>query len=362
MAIVAADLPHWMRKLPDDRILQDVVLPATHDSGMCSMKIGLSTFVNPLAWAVAASSGIYAGISDWKNARNHSFFHNNFVTQINNVYSQLHCGARQLDLRITSHNFTHRAYHGAWGLAIVGERRYGEKWKDICAGIAMFMAANPTEFLILKLDKQETYTKEMMTILIKELNTHNQLHHAKPPLSKKYVCQEEIQNLRGRVLVCGKKNALKDWSRMPLHGSITLCEWKKDESGKNPEVGNLNAPLGGGEYPEYILLGGAAPDKPVNQQDRVGKLDNVLVKQEAMKRVFLSQHGRTVGMRGIWFNTYSVTRDIKKYSDEIWAASKSSQRDNLWLDGIAQQNVASIDFLDNEKAIYVINKNRHWRQ
>jgi hypothetical protein len=82
-----------------------------------------------------------------------------------------------------------------------------------------------------------------------------------------------------------------------------------------------------------------------------------LRKQATMKKKF--PRNRTVGMRGIWFNTFSWLRDIRVYSDEVWNPRYKKARDFLWLNGAARQNVAGLDFLNQAKAQYVIRKNQH---
>jgi len=337
-----------MSHLPDDALLNSIVLPATHDTGMSFQILGAEQYLNPLQYFASGAMGAIAGIDDLLSSdRDHQLFHDNFTTQIYNVYNQLIRGARQLDLRITKHAGTYRAYHGSVLQTIAGARRYGETWTWICRGIAQFISENPSEFLILKLDKQKTYTTEMLTILNDELNDQYPAPQIAGDLLCYYIDKEPIRKLRGRVLVCGKSHALKDWKKIPnLNRSITFCQWKKAESGDNPTTPDMR--LGAGTDPVYQLLGSSEGD--------LSKKENVLLKQASMAAKFPAT--RTAGMRGIWFNTFSYLRDIKTYSDAVWSAPQTS-RDDLWLAGNNRQNVASIDFLNTAKANYVIQKNLH---
>lgn len=366
------ELENWMSNLKEDIKLCKVVLPATHDSGMSSLKRQIGAYVNPLSWIAHAGSGIAAGIDDLKsggiNDRSYQFTHNNYVTQLYTVAEQLKFGARQFDLRITRHNLTYRAFHGERVLTIAGLRGYGEKWAEICTGIAKFMKnTGGSEFIILKMDKQDDSSTDatMIKMLSNALNTEGY----KGPSTRMdggYVDQEKIQNLRGRLLVCSKVKVLKKWKTLGLNSGITLCEWRKDESGVSPAK-KVEIP----KYPVYLLLGGAEGGQQGKSAGIKGG-NNVLDKQMYMKATF-DQYRRTVGMRGIWFNTYSILRDIKVYSDQIWGEagnmsedvkkSLAAKRDKLWLDGDARQNVASLDFLDENKALYVISKNppENWK-
>ena len=343
-------LESWMSHLPDNVAMNTIVLPATHDSGMSFEVMGAEQYINPLQYFASGTMGAIAGIDDIVSAdRSHRVFHDNFTTQIYNVYNQLCRGARQFDLRITRHNGTYRAYHGAFAQTLVGARRYDEKWSWICLGIAQFMRDNPTEFLILKLDKQKNFTTGMLTMLNDELTKLYVDPQITGELKSYYIDREPISKLRGRVLVCGKPHALKDWKRIPnLHTSISFCEWKKDTSGANPDKPDMI--LGGGTDPVYKLLGCS--------EGNLSAGENILQKQLTMAGLFPTNPVRLAGMRGIWFNTYSLLRDIKTYSDQIWAAPLGG-RDALWLLGANQQNVASIDFLNTAKANYVIQKNQH---
>ena len=353
------ELSSWLGNIKDDVKLNRIVLPATHDSGMSSASHAKLDVLNPFSWALAKPiAGLVSGVDDMRNPRRHKFFHDNFTTQLHDVAGQLACGARQFDLRITRHNGTYRAYHGHYGFKLVGMRRYGEKWADVCTAIAEFMALNgKTEFLILKLDKQSNYTTKMMRMLSDALTKADYGPHLHGHMRKKWVDQEDLKTLRGRILICGK-DGLKYWSKMQqMHPSLTLCRWKKDETGSPPDDAKLNEVKE--DYPIYLLLGGA---KAKNDKDH-DKWDNVLEKQEGMKKAFeqIIRTG-TVGMRGIWFNTYSILRDIRVFAEEIWGTGAATRRERLWIGGLGRQNVASLDFLDETKGCYVVLKNdpKNW--
>ena len=370
-------LHNWMSNLKDDRRLNQIVLPATHDSGMSAQSYAgaVQNALNPLAIVAKIGTATFATLDDLRprflggSARaSMHLLHDNFTTQAVNVAGQLNFGARQFDLRITRHNGTHRAYHGHVAGKIAGLRRYGEKWADICAAIAAFMAANPTEVLILKMDKQETgatglaaatgygWTKSTMKILVDALQKAG-CTEKKPDMLWRWVDNATIGELRGRILVCGPEDTLAQWKPMVASVPIQLCLWKKDERGVHPNGAEApaarispNIPA----YPTYLLLGGA---KAKGDKEHASR-DNVLDKQEGMKKAFsaIDRTGKA-GMRGIWFNTFSWIRDIKTYSTEIWDSGNRLRREALWLDGPARQNVASVDFLDESIGEYVISKN-----
>ena len=158
--------------------------------------------------------------------------------------------------------------------------------------------------------------------------------------------------LRGRIRVCGKPSftdVCKALGGMP--SAHTFCDRDKVERG-GVVVGNRGDPAG--------LL---APRK---LRGRISSSTNVLEKQEEMKKLFQGQTAsRTTasGLRGIWFNTFSLLSDIRTYSDEIWNSDNQERRDRLWLANDWIQNVASVDFLEAEKAKYVIGQNpdRNWK-
>jgi hypothetical protein len=372
-------LNDWMSRLKDGCKLNQVVLPATHDSGMSfqSYAGSVQNLLNPLALLAKGVTGVVATIDDLRPSTHRERLnvqHDNFTTQLVNVAGQLQCGARQFDLRITRHNGTHRAYHGAYLGKLAGLRRYGEKWADICTGIAQFMAANPSEVLILKMDKQEVHTfgwtRSTMQMLLDALSAAKYTN-ALPRMLDKWIDQATIGDLRGRILVCGVPATLLEWKPMVAGSPILLCNWQKNETGQHPDdASSLTArisPNVPAAFPTYLLLGGAKPKgiKAENKGDRgYNDRDNVLDKQVAMRKQFekISRIGKA-GMRGIWFNTFSWMRDIKTYSDEIWSAENKSRREALWLDGANRQNVASVDFLTPEIGEYVVGKNpeTNWR-
>lgn len=355
------NLSDWMSHLPNNVRLNQCVLPATHDSGMCFSYLR-SGALHPLQLLAKPLTGLAAQLNDLANPRKIKLSHDNFTTQIYGVQGQLQLGARQFDLRITNHNGTYRAYHGGYlGKVLAGQRKYGEKWADICTAISNFMQGNQTEFLILKLDKQKTYTTKMMKMLNNSLRlNYLPLRNIPYTLPRRWLDQNTIGDLRGRVLVCGKGGALRDWSNIPSkHRSLTICKWRKDPTGAgpNPLVPNQNAgPTSPDNPPIYLLLGASEGD----MTGMLEKKKSPLIKQMTMRNMF--PPNRTVGMRGIWFNTFSWLRDIRVYSDEVWHPGKKRQRERLWLPGAARQNVAGLDFLNQAKAEYVIQKNPHISQ
>ena len=357
------NLSDWMSHLPDAAMLNTCVLPATHDSGMCFSYLR-SGALHPLQLLAKPLTGLAAQLNDLANPRKIKFSHDNFTTQIYGVQGQLQFGARQFDLRITSHNGTYRAYHGGYlQKLLAGQRKYGEKWADICSAISIFMHANQSEFLILKLDKQKTYTTKMMKMLNDSLRAnYNPARNIPYTLPRRWLDQNIIGDLRGRVLVCGKGGALRDWRAIPnKHRSLTICEWRKDPSGANPNLAAPNpsqnaGPTSPDNPPIYLLLGSSEGD----MTGMLEKKASPLRKQSTMKTKF--PRNRTVGMRGIWFNTFSWVRDIRVYSDEVWDPRYRKARDFLWLNGPARQNVAGLDFLNQAKAEYVIRKNQHRSQ
>lgn len=149
---------------------------------------------------------------------------------------------------------------------------------------------------------------------------------------------------------------MNDWAKINgVHKSITFCEWMKDETGYINKQHKINENKD--KWPIYLLLGGAKAKGDKTHSAR----DNVLDKQKIMVERFKDK-ARTVGMRGIWFNTFSIARDIKSYSDEIWSAKNAEKRWDLWLSGDNRQNVVSLDFLDKKKAYFIIIKNRCFKK
>lgn len=371
---VPEDLSSWMGSLKDDIKLNKVVFPATHDSGMSFQSLAHSfpDVFNPLAGLTTVVTGALAIADDVRpkflggSKREHiKIFHDNFVTQGVKVGGQLAFGARQFDLRVTSHLGQLVTYHGHWAQSIIGMRRYGESWKSICKSIAEFMAANPTEFLVLKMDKQKpgkifkkTELKKLIKTLTKALEKAGVKNHKKGELLNYWVDQATIKELRGRILLCSKAKTLKVWKPLVKNTCIQLCLWQKDTSGSHPKGTNMidarisrHVP---DAYPTYLLLGGARAKGDSDHKDR----DSVLDKQEGMRDAFhkINRKGKA-GLRGIWFNTFSYLRDIRTYSEEIWKRSNRRRRERLWLSGDARQNVASLDFLDDGMARYVLGKN-----
>lgn len=347
-----------MADLPTTAKLQDIVLPASHDSGMSMHALGAETVANPLAWLASGLSSVASNLDNLAHARRPRLHNDNFVTQKFSVYGQLVRGARQFDVRLTKTKDGYRCYHGAGGLKIIGMRRYGERWNEIAVGVAAFMAqTGGSEVVVLKMDKQKGKQWDILALLSQALDASGYKYNGSP-LSLKWVDQETMANLAGRILVCVKPDTLAEWSKVAmLHKSITLCLWQKNKKGLAPKDAKPSDKLGNKDVPIYLLLGDANAGLKwygLKHNDR----DNVLDKQVRMKAKFFKIKPRGVGLRGIWFNTYSVNRDIETYCKEIWHDKNQTRRDLNWLPWPYRQNVASLDFVDDEKVAEVLSKNQ----
>jgi hypothetical protein len=356
----AMALSSWMDQIRDDRRLNQIVLPATHDSGMSFQSWQASTnYVNPLAAVVKPIAGVAGFFSNLISPQKMTLAQDNFVTQSSTVGEQLMLGARQFDLRMTDNTITRNwhAFHGETAQVVVGLRQFGEKWDDICAGIAEWFRDRQSEFIVLKLDKQSTSDAEPLMEELHAALTKARVPNGARPTLTGFVDQKRISDLRGRILVCGKPkftDACKKFQN--IHKSLTFCDWIKLDKGEGCRgLTAASAPI---DRFQYILLG--------SSEGSESKWNNVLDKQGSMRGIFQAfAESRTAraGMRGIWFNTFSLVRDIRTYSDEIWSLENSARRDALWLAGDSIQNVASLDFLDANKALYVLWKNpeENWK-
>ena len=307
-------LQNWMARISDDTRLSQVTFPATHDSGMSR------------------------GSAQFK-------------TQDVEVHMQLKYGARQLDLRIVKVDEVYQAYHGSSPLI-----EYGETWDSITNGVVSFMAEFPTEVLILKMDKQ----KPKDFLLIKELNDKLKRANVPAPAAggwlngARYIDTMTMRSLRGRILICSKEDNLTTWVEKcePIHAAIQFCVWRKKE--KEPytvkeEVGISN------EYPHYILLG-----QSDGEYSNILYHRHILQKQESMRDIF-KRTWRGYGLRGIWFNTFYWTECIRDKSIEVWNEDNKWRRDALWInDPNNRQNVASLDFIDEERGTYIVMKNPNY--
>ncbi len=350
-------LHNWMDQMDDDLRFNQIVFPATHDSGM-SFQSWQSAYnaINPLAYVVKPLAAIAGFFVNATNSGKHTLHQDNFVTQSLDIAGQLANGARQLDLRITNATSTRawHAYHGEAAQVVAGLRAFGESWESICNGIGGWWRNNPSEVLVLKMDKQSKGDAEaLMGVLSNALKAiHGGGGGNTCPLLG-YVDQWRLRGLRGRILVCGKPSFTDTCNTLGgMHSALTFCDWGKFENG----VGIVGAVTD--NRPVYVLLG--------SSEGGLSKYKNVLEKQEEMKKLFQGQTAsRTTasGMRGIWFNTFSLLSDIRTYSDEIWNSDNQDRRDRLWLANDSIQNVASVDFLEAEKAKYVIGQNpdRNWK-
>jgi hypothetical protein len=349
-----------MDQIRDERRLNQIVFPATHDSGMSFQSWQASTnYVNPLAAVVKPIAGVAGFFSNLISPQKMTLAQDNFVTQSSTVGEQLMLGARQLDLRITNATITRNwhAFHGGTGQVVLGLRQFGEKWDDICAGIAEWFRDRQSEFIVLKLDKQSTSDAEPLMEELHAALTKARVPNGARPTLTGFVDQKRISDLRGRILVCGKPkftDACKQFQN--IHKSLTFCDWIKLDKGEGCR--GLTAASAPTDRFQYILLG--------SSEGSESKWNNVLDKQGSMRGIFQGfAESRTAraGMRGIWFNTFSLVRDIRTYSDEIWSLENSARRDALWLAGDSIQNVASLDFLDANKALYVLWKNpeENWK-
>ncbi|KAK1240137.1 hypothetical protein MKX08_007579 [Trichoderma sp. CBMAI-0020] len=123
---------NWMKNMYDviqDRQLQHIVMPGTHDAGM-------STISNQI---------IGGGISE------------NTQTQGINIYNQLYAGSRYFDLRVGSvHSNTNTSNYSFWTMHVSGETaevavgNTGESLDSVISEINQFTAESPGEVIIFR--------------------------------------------------------------------------------------------------------------------------------------------------------------------------------------------------------------------
>jgi hypothetical protein len=334
---MADSLENWMSNIKDDILFKHIVIPASHDAGM---------------------------VKSFLSKKNLS--KDNYSTQLLTVGEQLAHGSRQLDLRISKDNGVHKAYHGGsetGGIqGAVNLRAYGQPWDEICDELAEFITSNPSEFVILKLDKQKKYTTDMMRYLLHAVNKAG--GGPLPPLSlgnNLDLSESNIGKLRGRLYICGNSAAINDWEKVvpKNHARLIIGQWEK---AKKAYSGVETTDHCIGRF-RYVLIGDSL--NSVDPRKSGEALKNGLKLKVFYLTADKKELGkRKVGMRGIWFNNISLVADIKKFSDSAtWATNKLSNREAVWLSpGPGLQNVASLDFIDVDKSTYIISKNpsRNW--
>ena len=179
-------LENWMADIRDEALLKEVVIPATHDAGMVK-----------------------------KFCSKGALSKDNYSTQLLTVGDQVRVGVRQLDLRISAHGAVLKAFHGGEDAGTdmqsrLGLRAYGESWEDICRGLATFIQEHPSELVILKMDKQDAHTSDVMRVMLRVVN--EVCNTPLPPLNLAGtldLSECPLGRLRGRLFVCGSGHAVQ---------------------------------------------------------------------------------------------------------------------------------------------------------
>lgn len=129
---------HWMGDVAGnigDRMIKDVVLPGTHDSGTYDITAtstiapaqDIPSWVNAVYGLGLAGVGIASVIADWAKA------------QPLDILKQLNMGIRYLDLRVVYNGDDYYICHGMYSAPV----------NDVIAQVNTFISQNPREILIL---------------------------------------------------------------------------------------------------------------------------------------------------------------------------------------------------------------------
>ena len=344
------DLKNWTASLADkDKLLNTLVFPGTHDSGMShgNWHIGGASYISHGFTSIFTGIAAYADDLVHTGHRSLTAGHDNYLTQYVNVRGQLDVGARQFDTRMKDCDGVYRAFHGPKALRV-----WGETWPSICEGIASFMKeTDGTEFIILKLDKQKvddfSMIKELLTAL--ERHDYNPIDIEANP-NDQFIDQWPIKAVQGKIFICTESEVDDVWRNIVLRSQcLVFCQWEKISNAKSGfKVDKAKYPNRGGKR-YFILIG----DSNAGQGE---SSLTPLKKQIVMKNAFPNNRG--IGMRGIWFNTWSMLRDIQTWSEKIWDDAHLEKRKAIWIENVElRQNVASVDFIDETRAREILSYN-----
>ncbi|MEN9797831.1 MAG: hypothetical protein RL653_1527, partial [Pseudomonadota bacterium] len=166
-------LNNWMGDLPDDRKLNRVVMPASHDSGMAEKLTDLK------AWRPASRA--------------------NACTQVLSIEEQLTAGIRWVDVRLKSYEGEFRCFHST---------AYGETMDSVAQGIISFLDANPTEVVVVLLTKSDEDSYHPFLTALQGASRRAPAAIGRAPFAAinpmphtYQVAQVPLGQLRGRVIV-----------------------------------------------------------------------------------------------------------------------------------------------------------------
>ena len=182
----------WMDKLDDNRRLNEIVLPGSHDSGM-------SECVD-----CSSPEGITCDFAK---------------TQVWDIEHQLHAGTRYFDIRLGFTTGTIvRTYHRKGS----GDGCDGESFPHLMEGAARFLLLCPSEFVIFKFshwrDTPKYYpdaTKAVVDVLLtawdeffKEISGGRELLYKKPVTIDENILSTPVSELRGKIVAVFENYAI----------------------------------------------------------------------------------------------------------------------------------------------------------
>lgn len=211
-----ADLNEWMSAIPDDRKLNQIILPASHDSGMAEKVTDLQSF-RPASRA-------------------------NACTQELTIKEQFEAGIRWVDVRITPYNNVHRCFHST---------AYGEKLTDVAMGLMEFLDANPTEVVIVLLTKSHDDSYGLFLDALKHCN-QTRMAPINAGTHGNQITALQLGSLRGRVIVAMDKPPSLLTAPDPRILRAKLKKFDAKKAVKLTDIGTYSSDEADGKY-EYML-------------------------------------------------------------------------------------------------------------
>ncbi len=148
---------NWMANLKDDITLTQMIMPGSHDASIYT-EVAQTT---DILQGNSRTSRYIAG-----KVRKHFHIEKGgslapmFICQDRSIYGQCQAGSRFYDIRLTNTDGTLRGYHTAGDTrGVIAAGGLGAPAEVIFADVDDFLAANPTEFVILRISHTHATTR-----------------------------------------------------------------------------------------------------------------------------------------------------------------------------------------------------------
>lgn len=316
---------NWMEDLEDDRVMNTIILPASHDSGMAYKETSTST-LSPTTKS---------------NACTHRL----------NIAEQLAAGIRWLDVRLKAKDTGDRCFHGG---------ALGESSLQVANAIIDFLNDNPKEVVIVLLTKSgdgtyDTFLDNLIARHKAKKKEDDPAYDRMQPMHGRdawQIAKLTLGDLRGRVVVAMDKPP--EGQEKQKNRRIVRAKLKKHDA-KTKVVADNVEPFSGtaakGKYSYMLNSGGSysnSNDSKTIKSRQKERFDNLKPRVAAVMPVYYTTNTSSIGLRA----TSIETQDKQMWKDQTkpkWAAIAFAKDINSKL----VYNAVMMDFATEERCQFI---------